>query len=482
MDIFLSADGDRSLVAQIHDQLRDGITDGRLPVGASLTPSRALAIELDVSRSTVTQAYERLATEGYVEGRRGGGTVVVGGAVRRPSTSESAGPGVVATLDRDTVRPYGTRPTRRARFDLAAGRIDPGLFPTDTWRRCVLHALRSGAEGVGRYGDPVGSDTLRRALTHWIAQTRGIATTPDRVVVTQGTGHTVDLLARALLRPGDVAAVEEPGYPPVTSVLRARGVRVVGVPVDEDGLVVEALPTAARLVHVTPTHHFPLGSVMSLDRRLALVDWARRHDVVVVEDDYDSDFRYVRRPVEPLHHLDDDGRIIYAGTFSKILSPTLRMAFAVLPPGLVPVLTSLRQAIDGGPPVVIDHALARFIDQGHLGRHLRRSRRVYAARQRLVVDELRRLAPADARTLPAHTGLHVTLVAPSAPDDDTIVARAVERDLLVSTLRRTYQFSTPVPGVVVGFGAIATDDVTPALERLATCLSTDVTARLDSMY
>lgn len=399
MDVFVKPGEDgRSLVTQLHDQLRDAIADGRLPIGTRLTPSRALAVELAVSRSMVTDAYERLAAEGYVEGRRGGGTVVVGGALPRPTTRQVSDSEVAPALDAATIGRYGPSPV--ARYDLTAGRVDARLFPADDWRRCVLHALRFGADAVGSYGDPVGSPALRRAITHWIAQTRGIATTPDRAVATQGTGQTIDLLGRVLLRAGDVAAVEEPGYPPVTSVLRAQGVEVVGVPVDEDGLVVEALPPDARLVHVTPSHHYPLGSVLSLERRMALVDWAHRHQAVVVEDDYDSDLRYMRRLVEPLHHLDSEGRIVYAGTFSKILSPSLRMAFAVLPSSLVPAVVALRQAMDGGPPAMLDGALARFIDEGHLARHLRRSRRTYAARHRTFVRELQRHAPPDARMLP----------------------------------------------------------------------------------
>lgn len=468
MDVFVTPGDDRSLVTQIHDQLRDAIADGRLPIGSRLAPSRALAAELQVSRSTVTDAYERLTAEGYVEGRRGGGTVVVGGTLPRSARPEPPHSEVAPTLDAATIGRYGPSPV--ARYDLTAGRVDWRLFPSDDWRRCVLHALRARAQDVGHYGDPVGSLRLRRAIAQWVAQTRGIATTPDQVVATQGTSQTIDLLGRVLLRPGDVAAVEEPGYPPVTSVLRSQGIEVVGVPVDEDGLVVDALPSEARLVHVTPSHHYPLGSVLSLERRLALVHWAHQHQAVVVEDDYDSDLRYVRRPVEPLYHLDSAGRVVYGGTFSKVLSPSLRMAFAVVPPSLVAAMIAMRQALDGGPPAMLDGALAQFIDEGYLARHLRRSRRTYAARHQTAMRELQRLAPPQARVIPTQTGLHITLLIPDAPGDDILVERAAEQDLIFSSLRRTYQFSEGHPGIIVGFGAIATADVPTAIERLMACV------------
>ncbi len=292
-----------------------------------------LAAELAVSRSTVTDAYERLAAEGYVEGRRGGGTVVVGGTLPRPSNHEPSQSEVVPALDAATIGRYGPSPV--ARYDLTAGRV----YPACSRRRTgdVASCMRfARADAVGRYGDPVGSPALRRAVTHWIAHTRGIATPPDRVVDTHGTGQTINLLGRVLLRPGDVAAVEESGYPPVTSVLRSQGIEVVGVPVDEDGLVVEALPPDARLVHVTPSHHYPLRQRAEPRAQVGASGLGPQTPGRGHRGRLRQRPAVRPTPVEPLHHLDSEGRIVYAATFSKILSPSLRMAFAVLPPSLVP--------------------------------------------------------------------------------------------------------------------------------------------------
>jgi GntR family transcriptional regulator/MocR family aminotransferase len=472
------------MAVQIYGQLRDAIAGGALPPGARLTPTRVLAGELGISRTTVAEAYERLVAEGYAHGRRGGGTVVAEVEVEAEAEADAeaqagAGAGDPAlrpTPEAAAVERYGTSFTTDARYDLGAGRVDTALFPLAAWRRCVRAALND-RDALATYGDPGGSAALREVLARWVARSRGVVARPDRIVATQGATQAIDLLARALLRPGDVAAVEEPGYPPVATLLESHGVEVVGVPVDRSGLVVDRLPDRARLVHVTPSHQYPLGCVLAHERRVALLDWARRHDAVVVEDDYDSEFRHGRRPLEPLHRLDRTGRVVYVGTFSKVLSPSLRMGFVVAPPSLVPALLALRQATDFGPPALVDAALTHFVAEGHLSRHLRRARRAYAERQQVLRHELRRQASpssggtAGVRALPAHAGLHVTVVAPEAPADDEIVARAARHGLLVSTLRRTYRSSDPRPGVVLGFGALATPDVPEAVRLLLPCLA-----------
>ena len=422
-----------------------------------------------IARSTVTDAYARLTAEGFVEGRRGGGSIVTGGACVEPSPAATP-TALTPRPEAAAIRRYGSDLTTPARYDLTAGRVDARLFPLADWRRCTNRALAGLGDQYGSYGDPTGSPELRQALARWVAQSRGVAATPEQVVVTHGAAHAVDLLARVLLPPGEVAAVEEPGYPPVANLLRTLGIQVVGVPVDEHGLVVDALPGNARLVHVTPSHQYPLGVVLSRERRLALLRWAGRHGAAIVEDDYDSEFRHTARPLEPLHRLDRDGRVIYVGTFSKILSPALRTGFAVVPTGLVPAVTAVRESVDVAPSPFITAALTTFIDAGHLGRHLRRGRRVYAERHRAVWSALTRHAGPRFTPLPAQAGLHLALLTPGAPDDDELAARAARRQLRLSRLRLSYQFSEPRAGIVVGFGAIATQDVPRAISLLRECL------------
>jgi GntR family transcriptional regulator/MocR family aminotransferase len=468
VEVFLAPGDHRSMARQIYEQLRDAVAGGRLAPGARLTPSRVLATELGISRTTVADAYGRLVAEGYASGRRGGGTVVAETPASLP-IPEGAVAGVRPTPHAGAVKRYGTSFTTDARYDLSAGRIDPALFPLEAWRRCVRGSLID-RDGLSTYGDPGGSDRLRHVLAHWITQSRGVAARPEQIVVSQGATQAIDLLGRALLRPGDVAAVEEPGYPPAATILESQGIRVAGVRVDGSGLVVDELPARAKLIYVTPSHQYPLGCVLTRERRIALLHWAEENDAVIIEDDYDSEFRHGQRPLEPLHRLDQSGRVVYVGTFSKVLSPSLRMGFTVAPPSLVPTLLALRQAADFGPPKLIDAALTEFIAGGHLSRHLRRARRVYAERHEVLRREVLRQAPAEVTLLPAQAGLHVTLVAPNAPDDDELVARAQQCDLLLSTLRLTYRSSEPQPGIVLGFGALATADVSTAVGLLLDCL------------
>ena len=456
------------MAGQIYDQLRDAIAGGRLPPGARLTASRVLATELGISRATVADAYGRLVAEGYAHGRRGGGTLVA----ETPASASTAEGDVAAlypTPEAAALERYGTALTSDARYDLSAGRVDATLFPLKAWRRCVRDSL-ADRDALRTYGEPGGSAELRQVLARWITQSRGVVARPDQIVATQGATQAIDLLGRTLLRPGDVAAVEEPGYPPAATILESQGIDVVGVPVDRSGLVVDELPARAKLVYVTPSHQYPLGCVLTRGRRLALLNWAREHDAVIVEDDYDSEFRHGRRPLEPLHRLDQTGRVVYVGTFSKVLSPSLRMGFMVAPRSLVPTLLALRQAADFGPPKLMDAALTEFIAQGYLSRHLRKARRTYTERHALLREELQRQAPTSVKALPAHAGLHVTLLAPNAPDDTELAARAAEHGLLVSTLRRTYRSSKPQPGIVLGFGALATSDVPDAVCLLLNCL------------
>jgi GntR family transcriptional regulator / MocR family aminotransferase len=430
-----------------------------------LAPTRIVAADLGVSRSTVTEAYGRLSAEGYIEGHAGGGSVVspVVMAPARPRRSPAT---LTATRRAARIKPYG-RPDPEAPFDLRPGTLDPSLFPVLEWRRCMLHALD---RAPSHYGEPAGIPELRAGLANWTSRSRGVAATADDIVVTSGAGHAVDLIARVLLDSGAVVAVEEPGYPPVVELLRAQGLNVVGVPVDDQGIVVDAIPSRARLVYVTPSHQYPLGVVMTRRRRLELLDWAGAAGAAIIEDDYDSEFRHTARPLEPLQRLDRDGRVIYVGTFSKTLSPALRLGFLVAPKNLIPSISAVRQVIDWCPPLATQVALAAFISDGHLDRHLRRSRAAYRERHRQLWDSLSELLPSKYRLLPAEAGLHITIVQPDLPPDQSVWSVLESRGFLIGSLRLTYRFTDPRPGFLVGFGALPTPSVAAACEAFADTL------------
>ena len=319
MELFLDPGDHRSLTVQLYDQLREAITDGRLPPGARLQPSRAVAEKLAIARSTVTDAYARLTAEGFVEGRRGGGSIVTGGACVEPSPAATR-TALTPSPEAAAIRRYGSDLATPARYDLKAGRVDARLFPVADWRRCANRALAGLGDSYGSYGDPTGSPELRQALARWVAQSRGVVATPDQVVVTHGAAHAVDLLARVLLRPGEVAAVEEPGYPPVANLLRTLGVQVAGVPVDEHGLVVDALP---RERATGPRH-----AVAPIPARGGAEPGTPAQPAALGEPARCGGHRgrlrqrvpLHGRPLEPLQRLDRDGRVVYVGTFSKILA------------------------------------------------------------------------------------------------------------------------------------------------------------------
>jgi GntR family transcriptional regulator/MocR family aminotransferase len=473
MDLFLDPGPGRPLAGQLYEQLRQGISQGRLLPGDQLTPSRQLAAELGVSRHTVTTAYSRLAAEGYTEGRAGGGSVVAAGSAEL-AAADGSGPVPPPSALRPARRLAGLEqafavPDPPYRFDLCPGQPDPGLFPLAPWRRRVAAAVTT--ESLN-YGDPLGHRGLRQAIASWIARSRSVQASADTIVITAGAQHAVDLVARVLLEPGDTVAVEDPGYAPISQLCHTLGARVAPVPVDREGLIVDQLPPSARIVYVTPSHQFPLGMTMSMPRRRALLRWAQLHDAAVIEDDYDTEFRYVDRPLEPLQALDDAGRVIYVGSFSKSFSPAVRLGFAVLPPSLTEPVAALRQLIDWHPPVVTQAALASFIEDGLLDKHLRRSRRAYTERRDQLADALAGRLSRYLTAGLAHAGLHITTYLGPGLDQLAVQKAALKRGIGTMGLQEFYLAAPPRPGLLIGFSALPTAALPAALRELEEVLAT----------
>jgi GntR family transcriptional regulator/MocR family aminotransferase len=462
------ADG-RGRSVQVYEQIRAAILAGHLRAGDPVPPSRLLADQLGVSRNTVTVAYERLTAEGFLTGRVGSGTFVNADVpwpvdtARRPPAGN--GP-AFRPLWLEVPVPVPLVP--RPEFDLRPGLPDPLLFPYQSWRRAVTTELRARSTGIGRYGIPAGHAGLRAAVAHHMRVSRALQADPDDIVITNGFQQGIDLLARVVVEPGTCVAVEDPGYPPARLLLQSHGAQVVGVPVDRDGLVVDALPPQARLVVVTPSHQFPLGMSMSLARRMALLAWARRHGAVVAEDDYDSEFRFTGRPLEPLQALDREGLVVYLGSFSKTTLPSLRLGFLVAPPSLRRALHAARYVSDWHTSVPLQGALFRLIQEGTLARHIRRMRREYRLRHRLVAQlfmECDWLEP-----VPSEVGIHLTAYLPAGTDSAVLAAAARTAGLAISTLSDLAPGATR-PGLVVGYGAVPTALIPDSLHRLRGCLA-----------
>jgi len=455
-------------VARIYQALREAVVDGRLTVGDRVPASRDLAHQLGVARGTVTAAYDRLTAEGFLESRAGSGTYVADVSLT-DSTVRRARHGAVRPLPVWDVDAGPATPRDRRLHDLSIGLPDPTLFPIEVWRRLVSAQLRRSRLQEATYGGR-GSFPLQREVARFLGLSRSVVCAPEDVVVTAGAQQAIDLVARVLVAPRTVVAMEDPGYFAVRRLLDTHRANVRGTPVDDEGLVVDALPSDARLVYVTPSHQFPTGVAMSMSRRIALLRWAARHDAVIVEDDYDSEYRYAQQPVEPLQSLDRDGRVVYVGTFSKSLLPALRAGFLVPPGSLLPALREAKRVTSWEGDLTTQGALAEFLAEGHHAAHVRRATRVYRERRALVLEGLAGLDDV-LQVIPSVAGLHVAAAfRDQNTDDRAVVRRAARRGVRVEALSDHHRDQPARPGLVIGFGGIEAEEVPDAITRLEPAL------------
>ncbi|OWK36176.1 Transcriptional regulator, GntR family domain / Aspartate aminotransferase [Fimbriiglobus ruber] len=445
--LVLDPDTATPIYRQLQDQLRRAILDGLLRPGERVPSTRRLAGTLGIGRITVAAAYEQLAAEGYLAAAVGSGTRVSQILPERLLNAPRPRPAAVPVADRrsglsargKTIATYarwpnldGGRPPRPFRPHLPA--LD--AFPRDVWERLTTRRQRRLPRDLMHRDDPLGYRPLREAIAGYLGASRGVRCTPDEVVVTAGAQQGIDLIARLLLDPGDAVWLEEPGYLPAKPVFEMAGVEVVPVPVDADGLDVAAgqrLRPKARLAYVTPSCQWPLGVTMTLSRRLELLAWADRVGGWVLEDDYAGEFRYAGRPLPALQGLDRNGRVVYMGTFSKVLFPALRLGYLVVPADLTPAFLAARWLTDRHSPPLIQAVLADFIDGGHFSRHLRRMRTLYAERQAVVVAAAKAELAGAIDLSPADVGMHlVARLVDSAEESvmDAAVAAGIESHAL----------------------------------------------------
>lgn len=463
LELPLAADrsGPEPLTSQIAGQLRGAMADGRLATGERLPSTRTLAGLLGVSRTVVTAAYAQLFAEGWVEGRHGSGTFVADGAPGHPAEHRQPEP---------VPLPRTARGTRDGLPELdGASMIDlrPGIAWTDgidqaAWRR----AWRSAGSGVtGDLPDPRGRADLRTALTGYLRRSRGVACSAGQLVVTRGVAGSLGLLA-SLLRPGDQVGVEEPGYPAARAVFAAHGLRVVPCPVDSNGLRVDALPGGLRLVYATPAHQYPLGGRLSVPRRRALTAWARDTGALIVEDDYDGEFRYDVAPLPALFGMDPEV-VVYLGTTTKILTPAMRVGWVAASPGVAARLAAAVTALGDWASGPAQGALLSMITTGALERHIRRMRHDYARRRAAMTAAFH---GGDAgRLLGDEAGMHMILETRQPAAE--VAAAAAERGVAVATLERYFAGPVTRNGLVLGYGGARLADVARGCEILAQILA-----------
>ena len=442
---------------ELYDQLRTAIRTGRLAAGLRMPASRLLAQRLRVSRNTVTAVYELLISEGHLAAHRGSGTFVAGGLARETRLHPAVDmAGRVRTLPAD----WGLVSfdlTARWRFML--GQPDFSEFPWDLWRKIANRTLRTYSRALSSPPGPQGSPELRAAIAGHLSFARGIACAADDVFVTSGAQQAFDLLAKVLVhRPGMVVAVEDPGYPPVRQAFANAGAIVAPVAVDDEGLVVDDLPPGAEVICVTPSHQFPLGVPMSPARRRDLMALARRTGAVVIEDDYDGEFRLDGRPLEALQTLDVSDQVLYVGTFSKCLFPDLRIGYVVAPAWAREPLLAAKMA-SSSTPVVSQQTLAAFIAEGHLARHVRRMRRIYGERRKALLGAVAAAPKGWLSPFPSSAGLHLALRLPAHVPAESFLAEAARSGAAAYALPAFALDPGRQNGIVLGYGALAVDDV-----------------------
>jgi GntR family transcriptional regulator / MocR family aminotransferase len=474
----INRDLETPLHRQVYAGLRDAILSGALTLGQQVPSSRALAIELGISRFPVLDAYAQLSAEGYFESRVGAGTFVSESLRnhRKQATHSAETPvGARKVSKRASLFPrFEYVPWRHGLGAFAVHQPAIDQFPFDVWSKLVARNSRSPRAHAFHQIDPLGLRPFREAICTYLSTSRAVRCDPDQIMVVSGSQQALDITARALLSPGDRVWIEEPCYPLARSILTGSGCHLVPVPVDEEGMrVTYGVKRApkARTAFVTPSHHYPLGVTMSISRRLQLLEWAARSSAWIVEDDYDSEFRFESQPIASLQGLDSARRVIYIGTFSKVLFPSLRLGYLVIPPDLVEHFIAVRFAMDIFPPYLFQEVLTEFMSAGHFARHIRRMRALYKARRTALVESLR----AEFRDLlevhGSEAGMHLSVTLPDGYSDSKLAIIAAKEKPWLWPLSPCWSSECARHGFILGFGNTPEEKMRSEVVRLKKLLS-----------
>ena len=471
------------LYRQLYEGLRKAILSGQLRPSMRLQSTRELSVELGVSRNTVMNAFEQLLAEGYLEGQVGSGTYVssalpddmlhagtvsvrAAGARRKGRALSARGQVIAGAL-------MNASPTEASTRAFRPGTPALDAFPFDIWMKLTARHWRYPRRELLGYGDSAGYAPLRKAVSEYLGAARAVRCAPEQVIITSGAQQALDLAARLLLDAGDSVWIEDPGFLGARSSLIGAGARLVPVPVDDEGLDVARgakVCPSARLVYVSPSHHFPLGMTMSLARRLSLLEWASRAGAWILEDDYDSEYRYAGRPLAALQGLDKEGRIIYLGTFSKILFPALRLGYLVVPPDLVDAFKNARAILSRFSPSIEQAVLTDFITEGHFARHIRRMRALYRQRQQCLIEAARRELGDALELEPNEAGMHLVGRLPRGTDDRAVSREADRLGVEASALSLYYVERARMSGLILGYAGYDEREIRKGVRLLAAAM------------
>ena len=461
----------KPLYQQIYDSFRSRIIRGDLRAGDLVPSSRELARESRISRLPVLTAYAQLLAEGYFESRVGAGTFISSSLPSRSTGSlPSAARGQRLLSAQVAALPKYERPSwAESLGPFQVGQPELQKFPIEIWLRLVARYSRRMRLKALQYAGAMGLPELREAIATYLRTSRGVRCEAQQIMIVSGSQQALDLATRVLLEAGRAAWVEEPGYWLVHHVLKAARCRIVPVPVDAEGLNVTAgikLNRNARAAFVAPSHQYPLGVTMSAARRLQLLEWAQRSRAWIIEDDYDSEYRYGSLPIASLQGLDRNARVIYIGTFSKVMFPSLRLGYLVIPVDLIERFAAMRQVMDICPTHITQAVMSDFIREGHFARHVRRMRPIYAERRRVLVAELERQLGDNVTIMGDQAGMHLAIFLTRGRDDRKIAATAARQSLWLSPLSSSYIGRTARHGFVLGFGNTKANDIPQAVRRL----------------
>ncbi len=490
--------GLRNSSRALHAELREAILTGRLAAGARLPPTRKAAIFFGVSRNTAAEVYESLVVENLAVTRRGAGTYVAEKVSAASPAGRTAGASFAGRLNefwlreevtaamsfwRDT--PESAVATRKGTpVDFRPAMVDSRLFPLDVFRRLSAQQLRGLERKPATYKSPQGNQGnyhLRRAIVKHIATTRAVACQVEDILVTSGAQQAFDLLARTLVTPNEtVVALEDPGYPPMRVAFAAAGARLVPVGVDAEGLIIKQLPREVSVICVTPSHQFPLGVTMSQRRREALINFARERGAIIIEDDYDGEFRYAGSPLPALRTSQAADVVFYVGTFSKCMLAALRLGFIVAPGWAINTLTAAKNCLDWHCATPVQNAVASFIAEGHLTRHVRKMRGIYAQRRELLLNSLQEHLAEWLTPIPSLYGMHICATASHGVDLESVAESLARQHVKIHTLSRYFLGPQTKSGLVFGYGTVDVPEIRRGLALLRKILEADAVMRRTS--
>ena len=469
----------KPLQRQIYEAFRTAILEHQLRSGQQIPSTRALATELGISRIPVLNAYGQLLAEGYFESRTGAGTFVSASLLDGKTSGKTEQRQKVSTRAGSHSRPVARRTEALPTFQASPwsygwgafglGQMAFEHFPLPLWANLVARHSRRVEASALHFTDPRGSAEFRETIATYLRTVRGVSCEARQILVVSGSQQALELSARVLLDPGNTVWMEEPGYRLSRYVLLMAGCQLIPVPVDGEGMVVSAgieKSRHARAAYVTPSHQFPLGATMSASRRLQLLEWAERAGAWIIEDDYDSEYRYGNMPIASLQGMDRNERVIYIGTFSKTLFPSLRLGYMVVPPDLVNRFLAVRHAMDIYPPYLSQAVLTDFMRQGHFSRHVHRTKLLYGERRRILVEEIRARFGAEMPVLGSEAGMHLVALLPKGYEDTEVAKKAASERLWLWPLSPSYAGRTARQGFILGFGSVLEGQIPGAVKQL----------------